>query len=146
MDAKDFLGTARLLLNSAPDEAACRTVVGRAYYACFLPARKVAFDHCTLSARIKASIANERKILHKSLLFYLKTSSDGSVRKLGEDLGGLCGNRNEADYNMICTTTLSEAKEAIAHAEAFLHDLGKVAPGKIGEAMELYIDQTCGRP
>jgi len=100
MDGSLFLCTARLLKCKGACEADFRSAINRAYYACFLTARKIAYANCSSEARLKAQIKNERKIRHDSLQTYLKDSSIPAIRELGEDLAGLSGIRVEADYNI----------------------------------------------
>jgi uncharacterized protein (UPF0332 family) len=141
VDGKLFLGTAQFLRNSGFDEAAYRSAVSRAYYACFLEARKIAFNNCSEEARRKDGIKNEKNIRHEPLQIYLKQSSIESIRQLGEDLAGLLGIRQEADYDMSSTITADDAQEAIENAEALLADFENIDSSAIGKAMEEYIFQ-----
>lgn len=142
MDGKRFLGTARFLQSRGADEAAYRSAVSRAYYACFLETRRVAFANCPQEARRKAGIKSARKILHESLQRYLKNGATEAVRQLGEDLAGLCGKRGDADYNMDAVLSAADAKDAVEEAQAFLNEFSRTDPVAVGEAMEAYIDAT----
>lgn len=142
MDGRLFLGVARFLRNKDADEAAFRSAISRAYYACFLVARQKAFNECNLQIRKKARIFGEKGIRHESLQNYLKNSDKDVIRQLGEDLSGLCGNRNEADYNMSINMNADDAKDAIESAEMFLSDLDKLQANDIGSAMEVYINSN----
>jgi uncharacterized protein (UPF0332 family) len=146
VDGKCFLGTAQFLQNSGNDEAAYRSAVSRAYYACFLEARKAAFSNCSLNARTRAHIRNERKIGHTVLIHYFRNSSNRAVQSLGDDLASLIGSRQDADYNMIVTITADDAKNAIDDAKTFLTDLSAVPKAEIGQAMASYIFQTHRTP
>lgn len=142
MDGKLFLGTAHFLRNNGYDEAAYRSAVSRAYYACFLEARQVAFDNCAQDARMKARLRNVHKIGHEPLQWYLKHGSCRRVQELGEDLASLHGNRKDADYNMAQTVTSADSQDAIDDAQAFLHAFSCVDPADIGTAMAEYIRAT----
>ena len=142
MDGKLFLGTARLLQSKGSDEPAYRSAVSRAYYACFLEARRVAFENCDEGARGKAGIGNPRGIKHEPLQRYLKNSSCRTIQKIGEDLAALCGNRQDADYNMTRSLISEDSRQAIEDADAFLSAFVGVDPKKIGCAVSKYIRQT----
>lgn len=142
MDGKLFLGTARFLRSNGSDEAAYRSAVSRAYYACFLDLRQIAFDHCDADARLKAGIRNVRRIGHGPLQRYLKNSPRREVRRLGEDLASLHGNRLDADYNMEQTLTAHDSQDAIDDAQSLLDASSSVDPAKIGNAMAEHIRQT----
>jgi uncharacterized protein (UPF0332 family) len=143
VDGKCFLGTAQFLLSGGADEAAYRSAVSRAYYACFPEARQVAFDHCGHDARRKARIRTERDILHEKLQFYLKMEGGPeAIRKLGENLAGLYGKRKEADYDMRAALSSADARDAIEEARAFLRDLAQASPAAVGKAMERHISAT----
>jgi len=139
VDGKRFLHTARFLQNNGSDEAAYRTAISRAYYACFLEARRIAFSNCSVAMRTKDGITNEKDIRHKSLQYYLKNSPDKPVRQLGEDLSDLQAIRIDADYIMALAVRAEHAQDAIEDAGAFLAELEKVGPGRVGKAMEEYI-------
>lgn len=116
--------------------------MSRAYYACFLVARKVAFDNCGLEARKRASIRAEKGILHEPLQRYFKNSSEEGIRVLGEALAGLHGSRKDADYTMSGTVTSKDAESAIDDAQEFLDALARIQPGEVGRAMQEDIDRT----
>ncbi len=139
MDGRQFLGTARFLLASGRGEAAHRSAIGRAYYACFLAARAVAFASSDARIRLKAGITSERKIKHQSLLDYLKECKVESIQSLGDELGDLQGNREDADYDMTGAITSSDAEDAIELANSFLGRLDREPPGSIGRAMDSWI-------
>jgi hypothetical protein len=105
-------------------------------------ARQVAFDNCSPSVRCKADIGNVRKIRHEQLQRYLKNSSHTETQRLGQDLAGLHGSRQDADYDMEETLTVEDAQNSIDEAEAFLNSFSQLPPAQIGRAMEEYIDQT----
>ncbi len=135
MDGKLFLVTARFLRSKGSDEAAYRTAVSRAYYACFLEARQVAFDNCDKEARRKAGIRNVRGIRHEHLQRYLKNSSCRDIQQRGEDLASLHGNRRDADYNMTASLTSEDSQDAIDDAQAFLDAFLRIDPAQIGSSM-----------
>ena len=139
MDGSLFLRTARLLQHTGTREADYRSAISRAYYACFLTARKIAYAHCSSEACLKAHIKNERKIGHEKLQTYLKYSSIPAIRRLGEDLAGLSGNRGEADYNMSAVMSFEDASDAIEEADAFFEAISSSQDSEIGNAMERYI-------
>lgn len=141
MDGKLFLGTARFLRSEGSDEAAYRSAVSRAYYACFLEARQLAFDNCPEAVRRKAGIAKIKGIKHDKLRTYLTNAADEAIRALGINLSGLCGNREDADYGMDNTLLPEDADGAINDAEAFLEALQDKAVA-VGEAMKTYIETT----
>ena len=99
MDGKLFLGTARFLKDKGRDEAAYRSAISRAYYACFLSARHVAFRNLDTQTRLAAQLKDERSIRHEKLPTWLKNCRTAAVRKLGDDMVGLCLNRSDADHD-----------------------------------------------
>lgn len=121
------------------DEAAFRSAVSRAYYACFLAARGIAFTNCGKNFRRTAGINKEGDILHKPLQHYLKAGLSDTVRWLGEDLAGLQGSRADADYAMDKRIGKEDAAQAIDDAGAFLDALDAANPQDIGKAVETYI-------
>lgn len=135
MDGKLFLGIAQFLINERTDEAAFRCAISRAYYACFLEARQIAFDNCERNARIKAHIKDPKDIGHKPLLRYLQDSSDVQVVNLGDDLASLQGNRIDADYCMTSICSSEDAGDSIEEATLFLEALSQSSPSNIGKAM-----------
>jgi uncharacterized protein (UPF0332 family) len=138
MDGKLFLRTACLLRDKGSDEAAYRSAMSRAYYACFLEARKVAFNNCDPNVRKRGKIYNEGRIGHEPLSWYLKQSSNFTIKMLGSDLANLHGVRKDADYNMSKSIAIEDAVDAIDNANDFLSNLSSVSPSEIGKAMEDY--------
>jgi len=140
MNGRLFLGTARFLRNNGSDEAAYRSAVSRAYYACFIVTRDLAFHACGSEARRKAGIKNERNIGHDPLQRYLKSGATESIQQLGQDLAALHGNRIDADYNMKQTITDEDAQYAIEETEALLELLSQTPIKKdVGEAIDNYV-------
>jgi uncharacterized protein (UPF0332 family) len=139
MNGRDFLGTASLLATDRQNEAAFRSAVSRAYYACFLSARVIVFDNCDKRILGKDGITNERGIRHKPIQNYLKDSNNPEIRMIGEDLSGLSGNRNDADYNMSTRIILDDAKDALENAEHFLTSLDGLNSNEIGRSVEEYL-------
>ena len=142
MDGKLFLGTAQFLQSKCTNEAAYRSAISRAYYACFIATRDIAFQSCEKSTLLRAQIKNERKIQHDKLLVYLKEASEKTVKKLGQDLAGLYGSRKDADYNMSAKITVDNSQDAIDEADAFLQALFKTPHKHIGKAVDDYIQKT----
>jgi uncharacterized protein (UPF0332 family) len=137
-----FLHTARFLLSNGRNEADFRSAISRAYYACFLVTRKIAFDNCSADVRLAASIRNERGIKHNKLPEYLKHASRRDVQQLGRELDSLCHNREDADYQMTGTISAQDAQDAVALAESLLQDISRIPAGEIGRSMEGYIRQV----
>ena len=144
MDGKLFLGTAKFLINNGLDEAAFRSAVSRAYYACFLEARKTAFAYCDKNVRFKDGIKNEKDVRHEPLAEYFKVSDDQSIRQLGEDLSGLRRSRQKADYVMESSIQIDDAKDVVDQAELFLEEIADKDPTDIGKAMENYLSRIYG--
>jgi len=138
MNGKEFLVTAMLLQHKGSDEADFRTAISRAYYACFIELRDIAFNYCSEDARRRAHLKSERKIRHEDFLSSLRNSSMPEISRLGGDLQGLYGNRNEADYNMSISLNKINADDAIEEANFILADVGKLSPAEIGKALEEY--------
>lgn len=142
MDGKQFLGTARLLRHKGTDEAAFRSAVSRAYYACYIVARNVVYNACANQAlKKKAGFSKEERIRHENLRYFLMESSKTEIKNLAADLAGLCGNRNDADYKMNQKITVDDAHIAIEEADAFLKALSEIPSEDIGEAMEDYLNK-----
>ncbi|HUT58915.1 MAG TPA: HEPN domain-containing protein [Phycisphaerae bacterium] len=145
MDCKCFLTTARFLRTEGSQEADFRSAVSRAYYACFLAARAIAFRNCRKDLRLAAGIYKEGGIKHKPLQQYLKDGLADTVHRLGVDLAGLMGSRLDADYEMAKRLGQEDAAQSIEDAEAFLAALAAANPQDIGKAVETYIERTCNK-
>jgi len=149
MDGRLFLGTARFLQNDGADEAAYRSAISRAYYACFIVIRDLVFRICKSEYRIRAGIRSEQNIGHTPLLRYLKNGGVESVEQLGEDLASLYGSRKDADYNMKQTMTEEDARQAVEEAEALLNSLSNISEKEIGTAVNNYLQtiysNRCGK-
>ncbi|MBW2141594.1 MAG: HEPN domain-containing protein [Deltaproteobacteria bacterium] len=139
MDGRLFLGTARFLRNNGSDEAAFRSAVSRAYYACFLAARDVLFAACGPEARSKEQIRKERDIRHEPLQRYLKYGSVEKVQEIGEILAALHGNRKDADYDMKKRITADDAEDAIEEADYLINLLSEIPKEEVGKAIDNYV-------
>lgn len=140
MEGRNFLTTATFLRDSGLNEAAYRSAISRAYYACFLEIRKAAFDNYRQAMRRGggSNIKKENDIRHENLGYYLKNSSNERVRELGNNLVGLKDSRKDADYIMSSAILIEDADDAIDEARALLDDIDSVGPPAIGKAMEGY--------
>jgi len=138
MDGKLFLGTARFLKNEGKDEAAFRSAISRAYYACFIVLRDKVFLLCDKKYLKRESIKKGQDITHKKLRQYLKNGNLESVEKLGEGLSSLHGNRLDADYNMEQFITDRDAQNAIEEAELILNMLKDISEEEIKAALSNY--------
>lgn len=136
MNGRAFLETARFLRDNCTDEAAFRSAISRAYYACFLETRRAAFANCEEVSRKKAGLYKEKDIQHKRLPDCLKQSSYEKARKLGRDLSSLHGFRKKADYDLSIVINHADARDAVERAELFLKDFDMVGPKAIGVALE----------
>lgn len=144
MDGRSFLGTARLLLSDGGNEAAYRSAISRAYYACFLATREIAFRCCDPVVRQTGSFRREKDINHSYLKnCCLRPEAGSAIPQLGKDLDHLRGSREDADYEMSLSISSREAKQAIEEAEALLEELGSICPDEIGKALEEHIKATC---
>ena len=143
MDGKCFLTTAQFLSTEGSTEADFRSAVSRAYYACFLTARGIAFRNCGEAFRQSADIHKESSITHDRLPRYLKAGSGEAVQRLGVTLAGLLGCRKDADYEMAGQFEKGDAVQSIDDAEAFLAAIAEARPQDIGKAMENNIRLTC---
>lgn len=139
MDGRLFLGTARFLQNKGADEAAYRSALSRAYYACFIVVRDLVFRVCSPEYWRKAGVRDERGIGHKPLReYYLKNGTTESVERLRDDLKSLYSSRIDADYNMRQTITDEDAQQAIEEAEAILELLFNIPEKEIKTAVNNY--------
>ena len=138
MDGRLFLGTARFLKNNGADEAAYRSAISRAYYACFIVIRDLVFRVCRSEYRRREGIRSERNIGHTPLQRYLKNGQVESVEQLGEDLASLYGSRIDADYNMQQTITDNDAQYVIEEAESLLKSLSTMSEKEIRTAVNNY--------
>jgi uncharacterized protein (UPF0332 family) len=143
VDPKLFLGTAHFLQNNGLDQAAYRSAISRAYYACFLEARRIVFGNCASNVLRRDNIYKQNDIGHKQLQSFLKNSSTSNIKLLGVDLAGLCKSREDADYEMSGETTEEDAQNEIDEADIFLENLSKTQPTEIGKAVEDYISRIC---
>lgn len=140
MDPRLFLGTAHFLRNNGTDEAAYRSAISRAYYACFLEVRRIAFKNCDRKALNVYGIYKERDMGHKDLLAFLKNSVKESIRMLGNDLDGLQRSRQDADYEMSSEVTADDAEYEIDESGSILEDIPQQHM-EIGRAVEDYISR-----
>ncbi|MCR4315745.1 MAG: HEPN domain-containing protein [Planctomycetes bacterium] len=146
MPGSGFLDTAKLIIAHGTEDFDYRSVVSRAYYACFLTLRELAFENCDSKIRIKAGIKKSENVGHLSLLSYLNESSDGSVKKTWKFLRELQAKRIESDYKLARKPfTIQNAEDAIAFAEKILELIYKIPAAKIGEAMAKYIERMYGK-
>lgn len=136
MDCKCFLTTARFLSTKGSGEADFRSAVSRAYYACFLAARSIAFKNCREDFRLTGKIRGEKDITHFELQQYLKNGLVVPVRQLGVDLAALHGSRKDADYEMTAQFCKEDAEHSIEEAEWFLAAIASANPHDIGKGME----------
>ena len=144
VDGKSFLGTAQLLLNDGKDEADYRSAISRAYYACFLATREIAFRCCDPGIRKKGSFRREKDVGHSYLKnCCLRPGVGSAILQLGKDLDHLRGSRDDADYEMSQCISSKEATQAVEEAEALLEDLRQICPNEIGKALEDHIKATC---
>lgn len=145
MDGKFFLDSARLLKCKGTHEADYRSAISRAYYACFLTARTIAFANCSPNARHAAGKTREKDIRHMDLRTYFKENPNTDIKNLGDDLAGLCGNRVNADYVMSRSVSAGDANDAINEADALLEAISNFQESEIGNAMEQYIHRVSAR-
>jgi len=141
MRGRQFLDTAMLLRHSKSNEAHFRSAMSRAYYACFLEVRVPAFNLCNESSRIKYGISKIKEIKHNQLPVFLKNSQNPNVKKLGIDLGGMLGMREDADYDMTNIVTEENADDAINNADALIKHFDSIPPKEIGKALTDYFDK-----
>ncbi len=139
MNGYSFLQTARFLQSEGDNEAAFRSAISRAYYACFIGARDIVFRHSSDNARRFENISKEKDIRHVPLARYLRNGSDENVRQLGNDLAGLRGKREDADYNMFMKIDCVAAEKAIEEADAFLKTTFKIQSQDIAKALDEYV-------
>lgn len=141
MEGKCFLATASFLQSNGSGEAAYRSAVSRAYYACFLEARQIVFERSSSRERLRVGVAKLKMIRHEKLPKYLKQSECGEIRRLGVILASLCVNRTEADYNMEDSLSSDDSQDAIDEAQSFLDDFSQVDPAKIEKILADYINK-----
>ena len=139
MDGKSFLGTARFLHGSGGDEAAYRSAVNRAYYACFLVVREVVHANTDAAELRKEGWGRIKGIRHEKLAMYLKGTIPNTVRGVGEDLSTLLGNRSDADYDMSGVVSAEDAEFAIESAKILLQNVANLKPAEVGGAMTAYL-------
>ena len=144
MDGKLFLHTAGFLLSKGSNEADYRSAVSRAYYACFLEARSVVFHTCLPQTKNMLDIGRLKKIRHEKLLECLKATKDSAVQQLGDDLAGLCSDRNAADYKMDSPCNHADARKAVETADIVLKDLAQIGASRIAKAVDDYASVISG--
>ena len=111
------------------DEARLRTLVGRAYYACYLEIRRVG----------RRELGNPRfKPFHRSMCVTLKQHKDHDIAELGERLDQLRELRRIADYEPDKTVQRLEAQLILAHAVEVVNQVTKVAKGKFPRDIRSY--------
>lgn len=144
MNGKQFLLTARFLLmqHEGINEAAYRSSISRAYYACFIVIRDLAFSVCDPAIRQRWKYRQEHDINHDALGKYFNNSSSEAVKELGKDLRDLKGSRVSADYHMKEEISVDDARDAIANAEALFETLALIPHVEIKKAVEDYIQIT----
>jgi uncharacterized protein (UPF0332 family) len=136
VDGRKFLFTARLLEAKAPElrsdgaeEAAYRSAINRAYYACYLETNKLAMND---QVKGKAVHKNKKRYKgsHTMLVHLLADNPDNRLSQLGVELGDLYDLRIVADYEMEMSVPFdqTEVLEAIKTAENYLTDLADIDP------------------
>jgi hypothetical protein len=96
--------------------------------------------------RLAVGMHKESGLRHEKLQQYLKAGLAEPVRRLGENLAGLCGFRNDADYNMSARFDAGDAKQCIDDPQAFLAALAAVNPQEVGKALDTNIRKTHTHP
>lgn len=142
MDGRQFLSTARFLIDRHDEEPSYRTAISRAYYACFLEMRRAAFVECPPQIRARAGYTRESAIMHQKLAQHLINSTVSGVKKLGRDLGDFRANRMDADYEMSKAIVRQDAKNALEEAEEILKELDSLASSALGDALKEDIERT----
>jgi hypothetical protein len=142
VDGALFLETARALARPTADEAALRTAVNRAYYACFLVARRNAMG-CPRRVLVMEGIHGERGVKHDFLVKALKNAPSDYLRGLGEDLANLRGSREDADYDMQSSYGLRTAVNAVEQADDLLSQIA-TSSADISDALRGYIVKIHG--
>ena len=131
MDPRDFCDVARRLLCGSPEEACCRTAVGRAYYAAYNTAANLLRE---LIGDADPPKVSGRWIMsfHKYVSGCLKNSGDNALRQAGEKLSNLHEVRVEADYRLNGRRPTEWRKKNVeAHieeAERIMSALGEIRP------------------
>lgn len=144
MDCRNFLTSAQFLLTNN-DEAAYRSSISRAYYACFLYARKITFTRCSKEFWSKTEISKEKGLGHDKLLMYLNDRDNENIRRLHSDLAGLLLLRKDADYEMEKPFTKDDAINAISDATEILKSIDKFS-NDMGESAKKVISSFCSAP
>ena len=110
----DFLSVGENLIAGAPKEGEYRTVIGRAYYSCFLVARDQLFgvDQRRLTPKLKRRLTRKGKLagVHEVILIALASHPGlrpGQQMRLSSQLGQLKDMRVHADYMRHPGTTAS---------------------------------------
>lgn len=104
---KGFLDTASKLYDICDTEADYRTIINRAYYACY----------AYLDYRFGAVGDTNNTSKHQRLINYLINNSNSTVVRIGTILELLFQNRKHADYYLnIARITKENAKKAIESA------------------------------
>ncbi len=83
-----------------------RSVVGRAYYAVFSPARDL------MESRRGKPFSMQRSV-HTQVIYALRQDQNPTVAEIGLDLDRLRRERNRADYRGNVTFTVKRARKAL---------------------------------
>lgn len=102
-------------LQGKNDEAACRTVVSRSYYAAFHTSRIFLESHFSYQL--------PQKDIHKAVMVEMTQKEDLKISKMGRQLERLRRKRNEADYKDNASINSKTAEAAIVEAEGIINDL-----------------------
>lgn len=109
-----FLNFSKSLQNRN-DEATCRTIVSRSYYATFYRSRIFLESHFNYRRPLKDE--------HSAIISEMTQKTDPKIRKIGRDLKKLRGKRTEADYMDTASVNDRVAEAAILEAERIINDL-----------------------
>lgn len=102
-------------LRSGNDEATCRTIVSRSYYAAFHRSRIFLESHFSYQLP-----QNDQ---HKAVISEMVQKNDLNINKMGRQLGRLRSKRNEADYEDNVSINSRMAESATLEAEEIINNL-----------------------
>jgi len=120
MDPRDFLDIANGLLTQPPSPAACRTIIGRSYYA--------AYNVASSMVEELGIPLDKKKDSHKEVLDILVSSENQVIKNACDSLESQKKVRKDADYDMRNTfvETVQKASMALRLAKEIIKKLDRV--------------------
>ena len=142
MDARDFVGTARTLLQGTPTEADQRSSASRTYYAVH------GIIWAVLKQKVPWPLLKKRfdrgHVTHRPLRECLSESPDEKIKEIAKDFDQLWDARVLADYKLEKAWPAARAGRVLKDSIDLLLDIRSVGEDKIAEHVGEYLGKLPG--